>query len=146
MRRRRPILYVPAPGSPLDADVERGSAIVAAYEPRVDGRVEIEIEGKRFKESPSVNYADRVERCLERWRSTSSSVRRRLVPAEELVPVAECDLRGGLIELEYEHEAGVLADWLGQDLLDDGELRTTRSVIGELSRTSLSHGPGFQSR
>jgi hypothetical protein len=134
MRRRHPILYVPVPGSPLEAQVERGSAIVAVNDAQPDGRLEVEIEGRRFQESMPANFADRVERCIERWRRGASGLRRRLVPAHELVPVADCSLRTGAITVEYEHEAALLAAWLGRDRIDDADLRTTRSVIGELNR------------
>lgn len=132
--RADPVLYVPVRGSAAAARLERGAAIVGRGAPRADGRLEVEVEGRRFRESLGANFADRVERCVERWRrGGAGGERRRLIPQAELVAVAECDLRDGSIALEYEREALLLADWIGGEALDESELRTTRSVIGELS-------------
>jgi hypothetical protein len=129
---RRPTLYVPAPGSPLEEQLERGCAIVGVRGVRAGGRVEVEIESRRFQEPLSVTFADRVERCLERWRASAGS-RRRTLAAVDLVAVAACTLRSGLLVLDYDDDPDLLAGWIGDDWLGDGELRTTRSVVTELS-------------
>jgi hypothetical protein len=126
-------VYIPAPESPLELQIEPGSAILATGIERSDGFRPVHCEGQAFGETLKTSFADRCERGLKRMREVGSTGRR-LVRATDLIPIGTFDNARGEVTIEYVQQGNMLARWLGTPALDIAELRTTQSVIEELRR------------
>jgi hypothetical protein len=120
------LVYVPAPGSAFERELEPASAVLGTK--AGNGLAWVAVEEPRYGGMNST-YADRLETCVARLRARLRSVR-----TDQLIEVGTFDASAGLVRIEYARAARQLAAWLGSEELDETELRTTRSVLGEIRR------------
>lgn len=121
------VVYVPLPGGVLAQELPRGTAVVGTGVANYRGDLTVALARPRATH-PVQNFADRVAaaRAL-----LGDFQERRTVRPGEVLPVAR--FRNDRVLVEYAADAEEIAGWLGVDRLDDGELRTTRSVVQALA-------------
>lgn len=133
-------IYIPAPGSALAAAIEPGSVVMPIGGTRPDGVRAVCWESRGFAERVPSTFADRAELAYARSRDHRNDLRKR-VDGSDLRPIGRLDTLSGEVNLECEHDAATLAEWLGTTELDPTELTTTRGVVVQMYRELVrDHG------
>ncbi len=133
-------VYIPQPGSPLAASIERGSVVMPIGNPRPDGTYAVCWEGRAFGERLPSTFADRAEKAYERSRDERNE-KRKIVSATDILAVGILETATGSIAVEFAGEAAAIAEWIGAPTLEPFELATTRGVVAQMMRDSVrAHG------
>jgi len=134
------IVHIPVPGSSLATAIEPGSVVMPIGNPRADGVRAVCWESRGFAERVRSTFADRCERVYTRSRDHRNDLRK-LVDGSDLRPIGRLDTITGSVDIEWDHDAAALAEWLGTAELDPSELSTTRGVVVQMYRDLVrDHG------
>lgn len=137
-------IYVPTKGHPAVAGILPGSGIVGR--PR-GGSILADYEGNRFNGPSLAVYADRVHHAAGRAATGYPTVARSLMPADALTPVAFYDDQEGQIVPDDAQAEQMICAWLGAELLDAAQLRTTGASHErrrEIRAALASHNPAVR--
>jgi hypothetical protein len=121
-------VFLPLTGSPFDATIRPGSAVVAAAAPEA-GMLLVDYEGGSLSVN-IVTFADRCDHASDRRASDYPTVARSLTPLDQLVEIGSYDRESGEVALNGSDQRGLLVQWLfldgealDRELLTEGSLR-----------------------
>jgi hypothetical protein len=121
-----------------------GSGVVCATTPT--GPTVVSLEGNLYAAANIVTFADRVYQAADRLLRGYPTSAVRTLPAAHLLVLGSFDTVTGTVTLAGDRERGILADWLGFDQVDPGELETTCAdhVLARLRHPSGLSGHTLQ--
>jgi hypothetical protein len=132
------VVYIPVTGE-AQAVVAPGSGVVG--ELREDGSLRLDFEGNTYGSPALERYANRVLKAAARQAQGYPTRARVEVAPESALAIGEFDSGEQVIRLTGPDSERLLAEWLGVEAVDPGELIARRDYLAELRERTASCMP-----